>query len=281
MKVTDNPTSKSLISEADIKQQLINQYKESEVRKVGYPTEIIDLPSKGMLYPDGHPLANGKIEMRYMTARSEDILLSQNYIRQGIVFDKLFQDLIVTPVDYDSILIGDKNAIMIAARVLGYGKVYDASYTCECGKENAIKIDLTSIKDKVIDETKITKHVNEFNFELPNAKRQVTFSIHTIGSEKIVDQELKALKKGANEGSKEITTRLKHIITSIDSNRDKQVIRNFVDNELFASDSRALRTYINQIQPDIDTNIEVCCEECSQTQKIELPMNVNFFYPKI
>ena len=89
-----------------------------------YPTEIVQLPSKGKLYPEGHPLKSGTIEMKYMTAKEEDILTNQSFINNGVVLDKLFQALIVTPCDYNDLLLGDKNAIMIAARVLGYGKDY-------------------------------------------------------------------------------------------------------------------------------------------------------------
>src|SRR6056300_1721254 len=92
------------------------------------PTETIELPSKGLLYPEGHPLSSGTIEMKYMTAKEEDILTNQNYIRQGLVIDKLLQSLIVTDVDYNDILIGDKNAVMLAARILSYGKDYEFTY---------------------------------------------------------------------------------------------------------------------------------------------------------
>ena len=105
------------------------------------PTEIVTLPSKGLLYPKESPLAKGEIEMKYMTAKEEDILTNVNYIRQGIVLDKLLQALIVTPIDYNELLVGDKNAILVAARVLGYGKDYDITYTDENGNENKAIVD--------------------------------------------------------------------------------------------------------------------------------------------
>ena len=114
------------------------------------PTEMVELPSKGLLYPEGHPLAEGKIEMKYMTAREEDILTNQNYIRQGIVIDKLLQSLIMTKFDYNDLLIGDKDAIMMAARILGYGKDYKFTYL---GEE--ITVDLTILEEKPLDESKL------------------------------------------------------------------------------------------------------------------------------
>ena len=97
-----------------------------------FPTEMVELPSKGYFYTEGHPLSKGKVEVKYMTAREEDILTSQNLIQQGTVIDKLLESLIVDKsIKIDDMLIGDKNAIMVAARILGYGKDYDITYDDE------------------------------------------------------------------------------------------------------------------------------------------------------
>ena len=119
-----------------------------EENKFKFPTEMVELPSKGLLYPEGHPLSNGKVEMKYMTAKEEDILTNQNYIKQGVVIDKLLQSLLVTKFNFDDLLTGDKNAIMIAARVLGYGKDYAFTYN---GEE--INIDLSQLRTIELDET--------------------------------------------------------------------------------------------------------------------------------
>jgi hypothetical protein len=96
-----------------------------------FPTEEVELPSKGLIYPKDNPLSSGKIEMKYMTAKEEDILTNQNYIKQGIVIDKLLKSLIISKVNYDDMIVGDKNAVLIAARILGYGKDYDFQYKGE------------------------------------------------------------------------------------------------------------------------------------------------------
>ena len=130
------------------------------------PTEIVSLPSKGLLYPKESPLSKGEIEMKYMSAKEEDILTNQNYIKNGTVIDRLLQSLIVTPINYDELLIGDKNAILIAARILGYGQEYEFSYTNKRGQEVETKIDLTTLKEKVVDES-LFKNGNSFTFTLP------------------------------------------------------------------------------------------------------------------
>ena len=119
-----------------------------EENKFKFPTEMVDLPSKGLLYPEGHALSSGQVEMKYMTAKEEDILTNQNYIKQGVVIDKLLQSLIVTKFDFDDLLIGDKNAIMIAARVLGYGKDYSFNYENE-----EITVDLAELPTIDLDES--------------------------------------------------------------------------------------------------------------------------------
>ena len=124
-----------------------------------FPTEMVTLPSKGLLYPEESPLKKGEIEMKYMTAREEDILTNQNYIQNGTVIDKLLQSLIITPINYNDLLVGDKNAILIAARILGYGSDYSFKYN-----EETLEVDLTNIKDNSLDESLITE--GKMNFLL-------------------------------------------------------------------------------------------------------------------
>ena len=100
-------------------------------QKQKFPTEMVELPSKGLVYPEDSPLRSGQVEMKYMTAKEEDILTNQNYIKQGIVLDKLLKSLIVSKIDYDDLILGDKNAIIVAARILGYGKDYTFKYKGE------------------------------------------------------------------------------------------------------------------------------------------------------
>jgi hypothetical protein len=179
------------------------------------PTEVVDLPSKGLLYPKTNPLSSGTVEMKYMTAKEEDILTNQSFIQKGIVLDKLLQSLIVSDIDYNDLIIGDKNAIMIAARVLGYGKDYSFQY-----KGQEVTVDLTTMQDKPFDESTITQGINEFKFTLPKSGTNLTFKILTHGDELKIDRELEGLKKINKDNVPELSTRLKYIITSIEDNRE-------------------------------------------------------------
>jgi hypothetical protein len=242
------------------------------------PTEIVSLPSKGLLYPKESPLSKGEIEMKYMTAKEEDILTNSNFIKNGTVIDKLLQSLIVTPINYDDLLIGDKNAILIAARILGYGAEYEFKYTNTQGDEVETKVDLSKLEEKQIDESLFKSGTNEFTFDLPKSGNVITFKLLTHGDEKKIEQEVKGLKKINPNSSPDVTTRLKHIITSINGSREQKEIRSFIDTYLLAPDARALREYYSKIQPDI--NLKFIPEDENYTgEGIVIPISLNFFWP--
>jgi hypothetical protein len=230
---------------------------------------MVDLPSKGLIYPEGSPLAEGKIEMKYMTAKEEDILTNQAYIKQGVVLDKMLQSLIVTKINYDDLIVGDKNALFIAARILGYG----GNYTFEYDNQSHT-VDLSTLNNKEFDESLITKGINEFHFTLPHSETKITFKILTSADEKKIEKELTGLKKINKDNSPELSTRLKYIITSIGGDRDEKTIREFVDNYLLARDSRALREYIKIVQPDVDLH-----HTLSSGVEVTIPISLNFFWP--
>jgi hypothetical protein len=243
------------------------------------PTETVTLPSKGLVYSETSPLSSGEIEMRYMSAKDEDILTNINFIKQGTAVDKLLKSLVVSPIDIDDLITGDKNAILFAARILGYGKDYDIKFRNEStGKDENYTVDLTTLKEKELNETLFEKGKNEFKFSLPKSGNVITFKLLTGKDEKAIDSELKGLQKIDPNGSFEGTTRLKHMITSINGKADQASIRDFVDNLLLAPDSRAFKKYYNEISPDIDTEITIDKDGYVQ-EGVVIPININFFWP--
>lgn len=270
------------MSDEQIKQLAIQNMERQEVKNSGFPTEIISLPSKGLVYPEGNPLRSGKVEMKYMTAREEDILTSQNLIKQGVVLDRLMQSMIVSPIRFEDLVIGDKNAIMVAARILGYGKQYEATIPCPfCAAETGIEIDLTQLPEYNIPEDAKMISPGIFEFILPQSNRVIHFSLLTTGMDKKISRELEAVKKSKDGIDRELTTRLKNLIVSVDGNADKNYVRNFVDNELFAMDSRALRTYIKEVNPDTRFEIDFECTECGgEKEALSFNIDTNFFWPK-
>jgi hypothetical protein len=247
--------------------------------KFKLPTETVTLPSKGLLYPKENLLSAGEIEMSYMSAKHEDILTNVNFIKNGTVIDKLLQALIISPINYNDLISGDKDAIMIAARILGYGKDYPIKFYNEyTKKEEEYIVDLTQLKEKEINESLLVSGTNEFSFTLPQSDNLVTFKILTHNDEKAIDQELKGLVKIYPDKSFDTTTRLKYIITSIEGNREKKDIREFVDTYLTAQDARALRNYYAQISPGVDMTITIDKDGYTQ-EGVSLPIGLNFFWP--
>ena len=239
-----------------------------------FPTEMVELPSKGYFYPEGHPLASGKVEVKYMTAKEEDILTSQNLIEQGIVIDKLLESLVIDKkININDMLVGDKNAIMVASRVLGYGKDYEFTYD---GEEQSV--DLSKLEPVDIDFTKYTKGINEFTFELPSSKRSLVFKLLTGGDEKEITLEIAARRKITKEQSFELTTRLKKMIISVDGNSTKAYINNFVDNEFLSRDSFAFRQHLEDITPDVDMSATVV-DSAGKETVVSVPVTVRFFWP--
>ena len=244
-------------------------------------TEMVGLPSKGLLYPESSPLRKGSVEVKYMTAKEEDILTNQSFIKSGVVIDKLLEALVVSPINFNDILIGDKNAILVAARVYGYGPHYVFNYTNPgTNEDEEVMIDLSLVEDKEINEALITEPgVNSFEFELPLSKRKINFKLLTQSDENNIQLDLKAQRKMKREA--ELTTRLKHTIISVDGDTDISAIREFIDGELLAVDSRALRNYIKEMSPDVDLTFNFEGEDGTIVNNVQIPIGVGFFWPDL
>lgn len=261
----------------------MTNYKElfmEQVTEQLYPTEVIDLPSKGVFYPESSPLRSGQIEIKYMTAKEEDILTSTNLIQKGVVLDKLMDSLIVTKgVKSADLLIGDLNAVMVAARILGYGKDYKISVNCPaCGDTVDQTIDLTELKTENEPTPGTSK---EFSIILPVSKAEVTVKLLTRGDELTIDKEMKALKKTGGEIETDSTTRLRALITSVNGDKTKGTIWKFVENML-VRDTRFLREQYRQRIPDVDFKFMVDCScdvDDVEKKTMRLPIGADFFWP--
>lgn len=246
-----------------------------------FPTEIINLPSKGWFYPLNNPLSSGTLELKMMSAKEEDILTSKNLIQKNIVLDKLLEAVIINKdINPEEMLICDRNAAFFAIRRLAYGDEYNATITCaRCGKENEVSIDLSKLDNKPFDFEKYPKGDNNFQFKLPYSDITITYKLLTKIDESLIDQEIQGLTKISKDFTKEVTTRLSYIITSVNGNFEKIAVRKFVNNELLSRDSLELRKHIKENMPDIDTNFDFSCAHCGLERKEQTPMGVSFFWP--
>lgn len=229
-------------------------------------TEIVTLPSKGRLYPVDSPLSKGEVEIKYMTTKEEDILTTQSYIEKGIVLDKLLESVIVTEgVTVDDLTIGDKQALLLQTRILGYGNEYQIKYD---GKTHTV--DLSSLGE--VGKPELFNNDRLIEYTLPKSNKTVLLKVLISKEADEIQKEIDTFKeKGISMG--EVSARLPYIIKSVDGNEEEKSIREFTNNELLAIDSLAIRTYLELITPDIDFTIDINGEE------VEIPIGINFFYP--
>jgi hypothetical protein len=235
-----------------------------------FPTEEVELPSKGLIYSKDNPLSSGKVEIKYMTAKEEDILSNQSFIKKGTVLEKLLQSVIINKdIKIDDLIVGDKNALLIATRILGYGKDYEITV-----KGEDYTLDMSTLENKEFDESKFEAGKNEFSFTTPATGTVLTYNLSTGKLEKQIERELAGLKKINKENSSELTTRLKYLITSVDGSEEKKEIRDFVDNRFLARDSRAFRDYVAKEQPDVNLSYIL-----DNGEEVTIPIGLNFFWP--
>ena len=229
-------------------------------------TEIVTLPSKGRLYPVDSPLSKGEVEIKYMTTKEEDILTTQSYIEKGIVLDKLLESVIVTEgVKVDDLTIGDKQALLLQTRILGYGNEYQIKYD---GKTHTV--DLSTLGE--VGKPEFFNNSPVVDYEFPRSGKKAKLKVLTSSESNSISEEIESYKsKGIQIG--EVTVRLPYIIEEIDGNNDKDFIRKYVQEELLAIESLGIRTFLESVTPDIDFTIDINGEE------VEIPIGINFFYP--
>ena len=244
-----------------------------------FPTEVISLPSQGKCYPEGNPLSSGQIEIKYMTAKEEEILSSQNLIRKGVVLDKLFESIIVDKnINVNDILIGDKNAIMLATRILGYGSQYKIQVDGELGERDEINVDLGKVQTKEIDFDKLNRE-NRYTFTTKSGT-VLEYKLLSHGDETKIDADVKALER-LNKGgvSSELTTRYRYMITSVDGKNDTKSITDFINNRFLTIDTRSFREEVRKIQPDVNMEFEYQDPQTGEMEVRPIPMGVGFFWP--
>ena len=236
-----------------------------------FPTEEVELPSKGLVYPPEHPLSSGKVEIKYMTAKEEDILTNQAYIQNGTVLDKLLESVVVSKVNVKDLVTGDKNSILVATRILGYGKDYEFEY----GGEKH-KIDLSLLENKDFNDALVKDNENSFKFVLPATGDELEFKLMTHGDEQQVQAEVTGLKKINKDSSAELSTRLKYMIIAINGDSDRKTVREYVDNRFLARDSRAFRKHIQELSPDVDMRFY---PENGPKEGVTIPIGISFLWP--
>lgn len=255
--------------------------------------EEVPLPSRGKFYPKGHPFHNKEtVAIRAMTAREENILLNQSYIKSGVVIDKLIEACLVDKVDASTLLVGDRNALMVWVRLVGYGSQYETEYSCpQCSSKESHTFDLNEIELKENTHGPLQEGVPEFEFVLPKLGRKVRFHLATVQDERNameMQKQAERLKKtrGINLAENNLATNsLKYSITAVEGKdgnfiTDRQMLSRFIE-YIPAVDTFALRQYMRECQPDVDLGQFVECSNCRFEGRITMPIGESFFWPDL
>ena len=246
------------------------------------PVESVPVPSGGLIYPEGSPLHNSEtIDIRAMTAKEEDILTSKALIKKGTVISELLRSCIVDKqIDVDQMITGDRNAVMTAIRITGYGSSYSCEVDCPlCSEKNKQDFNLAELPIKRLEITPDVPGANIFTYTLPMSKKRVQFRFLTGVDETDITQEIdRRKKKLGGETDNLITIRLQHAVVSVDDVKDRVKITQFVRN-MPAGDSRALRKFMDDNEPGIEMKSWMTCSSCSEQSEVRLPIGASFFWP--
>lgn len=243
-------------------------------------TEMIELPSGGVCYPENHPLRSGRIELKYPTAVEESVLMSKTLIKKGLSIDRFVMELIVDRnIDINTILVGDWEAIILASRILAYGPEYSANITCpNCQKQDPITVDLLSIDSNEVADPPLED--GTYEIVLPKTKYAVKLKLLTFGDVKSIDAESASAKKITKITTVEednIITYRKMII-SIDGDSTPGVINSKI-RHLPMLDTSYLRSFVLRNNPGVNQSIPFNCSNCLFTGEERLPLDAKFFYP--
>ena len=245
------------------------------------PVESVPVPSCGRVYPVDSPLYGQEtVEIRAMTAKEEDILTSRALIKKGTVITQLIKSCLINKsIDVDSMIVGDRNAIMTALRITGYGADYKCEVECpECGEKSKNDFSLSELPIKRLEIDPVAEGANLFEFMLPVSKKKVQFKFLTGNDETEIAAEQERKKKMGQTDSNFITTRLVHTIVSIDNIKDKSKLAMFIKN-MPARDSLVLRKYIDDSEPGLEMKAQLVCPLCSESSEVRLPIGATFFWP--
>ena len=247
------------------------------------PVESIPLPSNGKIYPKGSPLHNLElVSIKAMTAHEEDILMSRALLREGTVLTHLINSCIIDKnINSRDLIAGDRNSLMVAIRITGYGSNYKAEVACpECSAKQSHTFDLSELTIKRLKIEPISVGLNQFEHVLPVSKKRVIFKFLTGREEEeqsaLAERRRKIMPDVQVENL--VTSRLEANVVSIEGITDKNKISAFI-RSMPALDSRSLRNYITENEPGIDMTGNFTCVQCRADARVSLPLGASFFWP--
>jgi len=283
-------------SSTEINPTEINQNPEEYARKIAadrateydkmagfsVPRDFVMIPSKGRIYPQSSPLHNvEEVEVRHLTAADEDILTSRALLRSGKAIDTMLSNVLMNKsINVEELISGDKNAILTFLRITGYGPEYPVEIDCpSCNENIKYEFDLSKLTMKFLDIEPTAAGENKFNFILPSGV-EIDFKLLNSAEDARITEEQDKLKRTTNSPlEKNVTTKYKHQIVAVNGNEEQITINNFVDT-MNLRDSRAFRTYLEELEPDVNMEQDFKCRMCGHTEEVEIPVTTGFFWPE-
>ena len=265
-------------------QQLIQNTETNDFSFI-VPTELVDLPSQGAYYPEGHPLHGAEtIEIKQMTAKEEDMLTSRTLLKKGVALERVLGSIIIDKgIHPDSLLVGDRNALIIAARVSAYGNDYNTTVTCpECGTSQEYGFDLNhaNIYTGYTEPAYVNTNNNDGTFTtiLPRTKLEVTFRLLNGADERRFVEGVEHDRKQKNTHERNITRQLVNMVVAVNGNTTSEAINYLVQN-IPSIDARHLRSAYKEANPNVDLTQHFECSECDYENELEVPLSADFFWP--
>ena len=218
-----------------------------------------------------------------MTAKEEDILTSMTLLKKGVALDRVIRNIIVDKrINPDSLLVGDRNAIVISCRVSGYGSEYATQVTCpSCDESVQHTFDLNSAEVSAggdLEEGEITNNGDgTFEVTLPRTQVKAGFRLLTGADEKVLVAGMERDRKSKTH-EKNVTRQLVSMVTSVNGDTSVDAINYLVAN-IPSVDSRHLRLAYRLAAPNIDLTQNFECGACDFTQEMEVPLTADFFWP--
>jgi len=247
------------------------------------PTEIVELPSKGLFYEEGHPLHNRtSVEIKHMTTKEEDLITNESLLKSGLAIDRLLQSVLVDPkMNINDMLMGDKNALVVACRIYGYGSEYETKFKCpECGETQKHVFDLSEIED-----TNFEENAKEFNATFDYDNQMISLPIPRTKTKlelKLLKVDVAATTKKAKKKEAQNFSISKHyqkLIHSVNGNSDRQYVKAYIQS-MSALDSRYMRGVYSKVVPGVDFACSFECDSCGHDDEVEVPLTADFFWPK-
>jgi Sec-independent protein translocase protein TatA len=241
--------------------------------------EQIELPSRGRFYLRGEGPSNGILHIRPMTGAEEQILTTPRYVKKNQTLNMIFRECIGEQINPDLLLSEDRTYLLIYLRGISYSPLYDVEIKCpECTKVFQNKIHLNDLD---VDYCPDDFGPEDLQDVLPNSGLNIRFRLSTGRDETTVQEhrDQRINQWGSDVADDTTLFRSSLLIEEVEGITNKLMVQQIVS-RLPIGDMAYLRELLNEPPFGVDTRVGVICPHCSHEFRIDMPMELSFFFPK-